>query len=174
MTTYVGLLRGINVGGNNKLPMADLRALCEGAGFTDVRTYVQSGNVVFGAKGAEKTVAQKLHGAIAAATGLDLVLTLRTGAELRAIVAGNPFPAISDGTKLHAMFLSAPPGEITVGPDAYPPDTYVVAGREIYLALPDGMGRSKLAEVLGRQKALKGATARNWKTVLALTEMASA
>lgn len=173
MTTYAALLRGINVGGNNKVPMADLRALCLGLGYDNVETYIQSGNVVFDASGAEAEVVAAMEAALLETFALTLSVVLRSAAELAGIVARNPFPNQADGTKLHVTCFASPLPAAKVAkldPALAPPDTFVIDGRNMYLHLPGGMGTSKLAVHIG-QKLGKLGTSRNWNTVLKLVEM---
>jgi uncharacterized protein (DUF1697 family) len=172
----VALLRGVNVGGRNSLPMADLREIASACGYEDVRTYIQSGNLVLSATGGAKAVARTLEEAIASRTSVASDVVVRTAAELDAIVKGNPFLARGeDPAHLHVLF-SAHPIEAS-GPlsdlDAYRPDEAVVAGRELYLFLPNGLGRSKLAADVTGRKGPRG-TVRNWRTVQKLVEMAAA
>jgi len=174
MTTYLALLRGINVGGNNKLPMATLKTLCEGIGATGVATYIQSGNVVFDLpKATPAVVADALETAIADALGKAIPVVVRTGAQVRATVAAMPYPTEGvDPTTLHVAFLAAEPTAAAVAALAathFPPNEYVVIGQEVHLRAPDGLGRTKLPDfdrVLGTV-----ATARNWRTVLTLAGM---
>lgn len=173
MTTYAALLRGINVGGNNKVPMADLRALCLGLGYDNVETYIQSGNVVFDASGSEAEVVAAMEAALLETFALTLSVVLRSAAELVGIVARNPFPNDTDGTKLHVTYFASPLPAAMVAkldPALAPPDTFVIDGRNMYLHLPGGMGTSKLAVHIG-QKLGKLGTSRNWNTVLKLVEM---
>ncbi len=173
MTTYAALLRGINVGGNNKVPMADLRALCLGLGYDNVETYIQSGNVVFDASGSEASVTDEMPAALLATFGLSLSVVVRSAAELVEIVARNPFPSETDGTKLHVTCFASPlpaPMVAKLDPALAPPDAFVIDGRDMYLHLPGGMGTSKLAVHIG-QKLGKLGTSRNWNTVLKLVEM---
>jgi uncharacterized protein (DUF1697 family) len=172
VTVYVGLLRGVNVGTGTKLPMADLRAAAEGCGFTDVRTYVQSGNVVFRTSGSGAAVASSLRAAVReVAPHLDPAVALRTATRLQAVVDGCPFP---DPAKVHVTFLveGARPRPLPEGLDRFAPEAVVVHGREVYLFLPDGIGRSKLAAALTRGGAGAEGTTRNWRTVTALLAMA--
>jgi uncharacterized protein (DUF1697 family) len=171
MPTYVGLLRGVNVGGKNKLPMADLRALVESLGHTEVTTYIQSGNIVFTSA---KTVAPKtLETAITEAFGFEITVVLRTSAELAKVVKANPF-AGADPSKMHVGFMAAKPAKAVVAKiDAarFEPDEFAVRGAELYLYLPNGMGRAKLPDYLGRQLKIP-TTVRNWNTVIKLLELA--
>jgi uncharacterized protein (DUF1697 family) len=179
-TTYVALLRGINVGGNNKLPMKDLAALVGACGGRDVRTYIQSGNVVFGASAGtdEKTLASKLAKRIAADHGLAIPVVLRTAAELAQVAERNPFLAAGKAIEtLYVMFLADTPGKAaiaTLDPRRSPPDELAVVGREVYLHLPNGAGRSKLTNAYLDSKLQTVSTARNWRTLLALIEMTRA
>lgn len=177
MTVYVALLRGINVGGHNKLAMADLRATATACGFGDVQTYIQSGNVVFTARLGAAKVATRFHDAILAESGVDSRVVLRTAADLGAIVADNPFLARGVDTKLvHVSFMyeESTPTLDAVDAKIYAPDEVEVLGAHAYLHTPDGMGQSKLAnESMMRKLGIEG-TARNWRTVTMLAEMAAA
>jgi uncharacterized protein (DUF1697 family) len=178
-STVIALLRGINVGGKNKLAMAELRSIAAEAGFPGSTTHVQSGNIVLPSVPAGKvgSVAEVLHAAIAEATGLDVPVITRTASEWRAIIDANPFPAAAaDGTKLHVIVLDGPASSKLKAFDGAPfaPDELSVSEREVYLSLPDGMGRSKLAVAMQRADTAKSGTARNWRTVLALAELAEA
>ena len=175
MTTYVALLRGINVGGNNKVPMADLRAMCLGLGYDNVETYIQSGNVVFDTAVSEAAIASDMEAGLLSTFGLTLSVVVRSAAELVEIVARNPFPSETDGTKLHVTCFASPLAAAMVAkldPSFSPPDTFVLDGRDMYLHLPGGMGASKLAVHIG-QKLGKLGTGRNWNTVLKLVEMST-
>jgi uncharacterized protein (DUF1697 family) len=180
---YVALLRGINVGGNNKVAMADLRDIVSGLGHTEVATYIQSGNVVFTATECDTSVlAEQLERAIAATlpVGPQVVVVHRD--ELAAIVSANPYPDQSNHKLLHAFFLREPAGpgvEVDIAEaqakarDKGSRDEAQLIGRVVYLHTPDGFGRSELAARLGRVKTLTslGVTARNWATVQKLLAM---
>jgi uncharacterized protein (DUF1697 family) len=177
----IALLRGINVGGNKKLPMARLRALCEQQlGWSDVKTYVQSGNVVFGAPdGSEpRALADALERAIVAEFGFDSLVTVRTRDELAAIVEANPLGAsAAEGKFFHVVFLSeaVDPGAVArIVPDDHAPEAYALIGRELYLKTPEGLSQSKLARVLVERPLRVRATSRNWRTVATLLELADA
>jgi uncharacterized protein (DUF1697 family) len=175
VTTYVALLRGINVGGNNKVSMVDLRSMCLGLGYDNVETYIQSGNVVFDAAASEASVVAAVKAGLLSTFGLTLSVVVRSAAELIEIVQHNPFPAETDGTKLHVTCFASPLAEAMVAkldPSFSPPDTFVFRGRDMYLHLPGGMGTSKLAVHIG-QKLGKLGTSRNWNTILKLAEMSS-
>jgi uncharacterized protein (DUF1697 family) len=168
---HVGLIRAINVGGRHRLPMAELRAFLESSGFAEVRTYLQSGNVVFASAGAVEPAA--LEAALSEKFGFEITVVLRTPSEMRRIVAGNPFPSI-EPTKLHVAFMvEAPPSTSVEGLDvgAFAPEQVVLRGRDAYLHLPGGMGRARLPSwLLGRLGAR--ATVRNWSTVTTLADLA--
>jgi len=172
----VALLRGINLGPQRRLAMADLRAVVEGLGHTDVRTYLQSGNVVFCP--ARRAPAEALERALTAAirdvTKLDVPVLVRTAAQMQAVVGANPYP-VTDPTKVVVTFLAAPPPAALAAFDQEPfaPDRFHLHGREVYLELPDGQARSKLVEALWKQHLDERATARNWRTVEALATMSA-
>ena len=174
--TYVALMRGINVGGKNKLPMKDLAAIFTGLGCRNVRTYIQSGNVVFDAPA---EVARKLASQVAANInkqfGLTVPVVLRDGEEMARVITGNPFLATGlDEKSLHVMFLADRPTPNAVAEldhNRSAPDEFQVVGREIYLHLPNGAGNSKLTNVYFDSKLGTISTARNWATTLALFEM---
>ncbi len=176
MNVYISFLRGVNVGGHNKIKMDALRDLYRKLGFHDPRTYVQSGNVVFGAK--EKDLKAKvLEDAIEKAFGFRPGVILRTAAELRRTVDRNPF-ANRDGVNpslLLVSFLADAPGEKALAAlRAAPigPEELHACGREIFIYFPDGMGRSKFPWA-SMDKLLKTtATGRNLRTVTTLLNMA--
>jgi uncharacterized protein (DUF1697 family) len=172
---YVALLRGVNVGGARKLPMKELVPALEELGLEDVATYIQSGNVVFrGPAGKAKVVAQ-LERAIERGFGLDVTVMLRTAAELDRVVGGNPFA--DDEANVHVAFLDRRPAAAAVkklDPDRSPPDELEVRGTEVYLHFPNGYGRTKLGgDYLERVLGVR-ATARNWRTVTKMLELAKA
>lgn len=173
---HVLLLRGINVGGRNELAMARLREIAEGCGFERVTTYVQSGNLVVSARPARSAaVADRLRGALADATGLDVRVVGRTRKELAAVVNASPFEKRSDDpAKLHVVFTERalrPSALAGLDLASYAPEEARVVGGHLYLFLPGGMGRSRLAADLAR-KGPQGGTARNWRTVTKLLEIA--
>lgn len=170
----IALLRAINVGTGRKVPMADLRALMEEAGATNVRTYIQSGNVVFDHDQTDDAVlAADLEARLEAAFGFAIPVLLRTPADLEALVAANPFPGTEPTRPLVSFLLDAPPAGAFDGIDAaaFAPEAFLLAGREIYLHLPDGSGRAKLPQALARAHRT-AETTRNWRTVLTLLELA--
>lgn len=176
MTRWVALLRGVNVGGANKVPMAGLRTLLEGLGHTEVATYLQSGNAVLTSRETDPTVlATGIEGAITDRLGLRVAVLVRTRDELAAVAAANPFPAAgADPAHLHAVFLPGPVDDAVLErlaplrDGAYAPEELRPGDRVLYLHLPDGMGRSRLAVDLGkggRTSPGRDATTRNWRTV---------
>lgn len=173
---YAALMRGINVGGNNMIPMKDLTGLFIEAGCSDVRTYIQSGNVVFRATA---TVIKGLHAAIERALikrfGAAVPLVLRSQAELAACELSNPyFTKDADPARLVVMFLDREPTAAaiaTLDPARSPPDEFVVRGRDIYIRCPNGLGRSKLTNAYFDGKLKVVSTGRNWNTVVKLLAM---
>ncbi|MEU9938579.1 DUF1697 domain-containing protein [Streptomyces lavendulae] len=175
---YAALLRGINVGGNKKVPMAELRAVLEGLGHGDVQTYLQSGNAVFSsAEGDPEVLARGLEAAIEGHFGFRVPCLVVDGGYLAAVAGACPFPAAElEGRQLHATFFSAQPGPerfAALDGAAYLPEEYRLGDRVLYLYAPDGLGRSKLAEALARPAVVKGldVTTRNWNTVAKLVEL---
>jgi uncharacterized protein (DUF1697 family) len=175
-TTHVALLRGVNLGGKNKLPMSDLRELFVAAGAANVRTYIQSGNVVFDTDpGASARLAELITEQIREGFGIRTTLVLRTADQVQQVLAENPF--LKNGVpvdELHVAFLSSRPSPERVSaldPDRSPPDEFVVRGQEIYLRFPNGAARSTLTADYFDSKLKTTATARNWRTVTKLLEM---
>lgn len=178
-TRYAALLRGINVGGHKKVPMAELREVLSELGHTDVATHLQSGNAVFSTEedDGERALAADLERAIAGRFGFAVDCLVRDGAYLRAIVDDCPFPAAElEGRQLHVTYFSAPvtPARFAaVDAAEFAPEAFRLGDRALYLYAPDGLGRSRLADVLARPALLKGtvATSRNWNTVRRLAEL---
>lgn len=169
MSVHVALLRAINVGGTGMLAMADLRAICEALGFSDVKTYIQSGNVLFRSGLPAPDAAAKLDAALGERLGKAPGVMIRDGQQLQVIADASPFPDARSNL-LHVVFLpSAAPTDALgklVAPDG---EEVHVAGHEIYVHYPNGSGRSKL-----KLPALKAGTARNLNTVRKLAELAKA
>lgn len=170
------LLRGINLGPTKRVPMADLRALFSGAGFDDVRTYVQSGNVVLSADAPPEELERRSERLISERFGFDVPVIVRTRDELAAVVERDPLgEVVSDPKRYQVSFLAAELDERLVeqlADVAAPGERLVVDGRELYAWHPDGVARSKLwAKLAGTGLGVK-ATARNWTTVTTLLEMA--
>jgi len=166
MTVFVALLRAVNVGGTGKLPMRDLVAMCEQAGYRNVRTYIASGNAVFASGAREAAVKAKLEDALQAYAGKPVGVLVRTADELAAVLAANPFPD-APPNKVVAVFLDKAPdpgaADAVTGRknEAVRPGT-----REIYVHYPDGQGPSKL-----KIPAAAQGTARNMNTVAKLVAM---
>ncbi|WP_149826158.1 DUF1697 domain-containing protein [Streptomyces tailanensis] len=181
MTTYAALLRGINVGGNKKVPMADLRALLDGLGYDAVATYLQSGNAVFTAdRGDEDSLAAEITAAIEKRFGFTVDVLVRDHAYLEAVREACPFPAAElEGKQLHVTYFSeavTPDRFSAIDQQAFLPEEFKLGDRALYLYAPEGLGRSKLAETLAKPRLTKGliATSRNWNTVVKLAELTKA
>ncbi|MFF1685330.1 MULTISPECIES: DUF1697 domain-containing protein [unclassified Streptomyces] len=178
---YAALLRGINVGGSRKVPMARLRPLIEGLGHGDVRTYLQSGNATFtSGHGDEESLAAELSAAIEKEFGFPVDVIVRDHAYLASVADACPFPVDSlEGRQLHVTYFSGPVGPerfASVDPAEFAPEDFRLGPRALYLYAPGGLGRSKLGAVLSRPALNKGliATSRNWNTVVKLVEMTGA
>ena len=170
MTRYLALLRGINVGGKNVLPMAALRDALVHAGYGGVATYIQSGNVVLSSSTALKSL--DIANVITVKFGIDIAVMIRTEREIEATLANNPFAAAAPKT-VHVGFLSDPVHSDALEDfdgDSFNPDRFAVHPREIYFELPNGMGNAKLVPAL--QRRIKNPmTVRNLQTVQKLAEM---
>jgi uncharacterized protein (DUF1697 family) len=172
-TMYAALLRGVNVGGRGKISMPELVRVFESLGHEEVRSYIQSGNVVFRSTVSNPArVSAALERAVAESLGLETRVIVRTHSELEAIAAGSPFDE-----DLHVVFLDSAPEPAAVAalaPDRSPGDRFEVAGREVYLSLASGAGRTKLTlDWLERGLGVAG-TQRNWNTLLRLVELTAA
>ncbi|HUO72912.1 MAG TPA: DUF1697 domain-containing protein [Solirubrobacteraceae bacterium] len=178
MERQIALLRGINLGPHNRVSMPDLRDLLSGAGMGDVRTYVQSGNVVLSSHLSPEALARQCQSLITACFGLDIAVVVRTRDELAEIVALNPLGQVAENPKRYQVsFLSAPLAPATVEnlrSLAAPSERLVASGRELYAWHPDGVARSKLWGRLAGRSLGVTATARNWTTVTTLLSMADA
>jgi uncharacterized protein (DUF1697 family) len=177
MARYVALLRGINVGPRNRVAMPALREALEVAGFEDVRTYVQSGNVVLGSRAKPETVRRKVEQVVADRFALEIPVVVRTRAELAAVVKRNPLGKVATEPKRYQVsFLSAKLSAKVVREleeVAAPEEQVVVSGREVYAWHPKTIARSKLwAKLAGKDLGVT-ATSRNWATVEALLELAA-
>lgn len=182
MTSALALLRGINVGGNRKVPMAELRGCVEAAGHSRVATLLNSGNVVLtlrdGADGrgvdVHASLAAEVTDGLRARLGFDVAVVVRTRAEIDAVIAANPFPeaAHDDPAHLVVMFYATP---VSVDPAfdaaAYGRERAVWAGSDAYLHYPDDIGHSKLTPVVLTRATGQAGTGRNWRTVLALRDL---
>ena len=177
--TFAALIRGINVGGRNKISMAELRSVFSSLGHEDVTTLIQSGNVVFRSDaGDEAAIARELEDRLADDFGLAVSVLVRRPSELALVAGGNPFlEGETDLSRLHVLFLDAAPAAGLVAgldPGRSAPDRFAVHGREIYLHCPNGSGRSRLTTAYFESRLGVRATARNWNTVLRLVELAHA
>jgi len=179
LTTHIALLRAVNVGGRGKVAMADLRALVADLRFEAPRSMLQSGNLVFRSEPTGATLEALLERETKARLGLATDYIVRTGAEWERIVAANPFAPMArdDPSHLLVMSLKSPPDAVSLeGLRAWIPgrETIEAAGRELYIAYPDGIGASKLTgAVIERRLGTRGA-ARNWNTVTKLAALAGA
>lgn len=169
MSTFIALLRAVNVGGTGKLPMAELKATCEDAGFTDVKTYIQSGNVVFNSKRTASGVLKSLSDALAARVGREIRVLLRTREEMHAIVEANPFPAAPPSRVIVMFYPQAPPKSLVAQVEPPGGEQLHLSNRELYVYYINGQGRSKL-----RVPQAEFATGRNINTLSTLASMADA
>ncbi len=173
--THIALLRGINVGAKARLPMRDLVAIFQGAGAENVRTYIQSGNVLFTSPAPEPLVAA-VTAEIAARFGYPGRIVLRSAAEFHQAWAVNPFAQPgSPEAALHVYFLADQPAKAAIAqldPARSPGDSFAVVGREVYLNLPNGMASTRLTNAYFDSQLKTVSTARNWKTVRALLALA--
>ncbi|MER7170293.1 DUF1697 domain-containing protein [Streptomyces mesophilus] len=176
--TYAALLRGINVGGRAKVPMAELRTLLTGLGYGEVRTHLQSGNAFFSAaEGDERSLEADLTSAIERHFGFPVACLVRDHTYLKAVAEACPFPAADlEPKQLHVTYLSQQPDPgryAELDQAGFLPEEFRLGDRCVYLYAPDGLGRSKLGEILSRPRMTKGmiATTRNWNTVTKLVEL---
>lgn len=179
MAVFIGLLRGVNVGGHGKIKMEALRAACSAAGFTGATTHLQSGNVVFASRSADRErVAKRLAASIVEACGVVTEVILRTPAEMQDVVTRNPF-AKREGLNpswLLVMFLASDPdpdASATLVAKHTGPEEIHVSGRELFLYYGTGIGPSKLTSVVLERRLGTRGTARNWNTVGALLGIAA-
>jgi uncharacterized protein (DUF1697 family) len=176
ISTYVALLRGVNVGGKNKVPMKVLAQMFVEAACADVRTYIQSGNVVFRAAEVKtEKLPDVIAKGIAEVFGFRVPVVVRSVAEMAGVIENNPFlKAGASEETLYVLFLSTKPEAEQIAaldPDRSPPDRFVVHDREIYMQLPNGVADSKLTNAYFDSKLATMCTGRNWRTVLKLYEM---
>jgi len=175
MARYALLIRGINVGKKNSLPMAELRKMLSDLGCSGVQTYVQSGNAVFETKLSESALSKAIESSLSKYMGRPIATTLRSKAQLQAIVDANPFSEVADKPAyLCVTFLSHAPTKAEIAPlhaQDWAPELFKVEGKEIYTWHPNGQARSALAEALGKLRLRGAVTTRNWNTVQKLLEM---
>lgn len=166
MKSFVALLRAVNVGGTGKLPMSELKAMCETAGFAEVRTFIASGNVVFKSAKSEPAIKAALEASLQRYAGKPVGVLVRSAEELAAVLKANPFPKAAPNRTV-AIFLDKPPGAKALAEITGQAGEEVRLGkREIYVHYGDGMGKSKL-----KIKAAADGTARNMNTIAKLTAL---
>lgn len=177
MTDWVAMVRSVNVGGRNRLPMADFRAVLTDLGFDSVRTYLQSGNAVFGASGSARTVARSIEDRLTSDFGLQVPVLVRSARQLDAVVAATPYAAfVSEPTTVHVTFLSTRPAAgaeraLSERSGTFGDDHFEVIGTEVHLHCPGGYGETKLTNTYLERALGVAATTRNWKSVLALASL---
>lgn len=173
MAAYAILLRAVNVGGRS-VPMATFRQVLEDLGYADVRTYLQSGQAVARTPASAKEVERAVQDSLKTATGMDIDVLVRSAQQLQKIIERAPFDDEPPATTKHVVFLKAAGDAKELKDfegDRFAPEKLVVNGTEIYLSLPDGMGRSKLAAAVSTRQKKARATTRNWNTVTALRDL---
>jgi uncharacterized protein (DUF1697 family) len=169
MQAFIALLRAVNVGGTGKLPMTELKVICEACGFKSVRTYIASGNVVFQSAKSEAQVKAVLEVGLAAYFGKPVGVIVRTAAEMAAVLAENPFPKMPGNCTVACFLDGPPPADTMKNATGRIREELRLGKREVYIYYPDNMGESKL-----KFPAAKVGTARNMNTVAKLAEMAAA
>ena len=167
MTRFVALLRAVNVGGTGKMPMSALTGICERLGYTNVRTYIASGNVVFDTAVSELEVVTDLETALAAYAGKPVGVLVRTGAQMAQVLANSPFPGLAGNRTLAIFLASSPPADALDAMTGRQDEQVALGYREIYVHYGEGMASSKL-----KIPAAKTGTARNMNTVAKLSQMA--
>ncbi|MDP5121254.1 MAG: DUF1697 domain-containing protein [Spirosomaceae bacterium] len=175
MQTYIAILRGINVGGKRKILMADLKALFAEMGFSEIETYIQSGNVFFKAKRQENSeLAQSISSKIQQQYEFDVPVIVKTATELQNAFAENPFVDSAEIEQLHVTFLSEIPVENKLQEIAsldFSPDQFQIVGENVYLKCVNKYHQTKLSNNFFEKKLGVSATTRNWKTVTKLVEL---
>ncbi|MCB9451117.1 MAG: DUF1697 domain-containing protein [Anaerolineaceae bacterium] len=176
MPVYISLLRGINVGGNKKIRMAELKALYESLGFTNVQTLLQSGNVIFETAADPAQLAAQIEAGVFNTFGFESKIILRTCADLRAVVEHAPYTAeqLAEPSKALVTFLATAPGDTAIQTllnDHQGPEVLQVVGQELFVFYTDGAGRSKLTNVFIEKRLKTTGTARNWNTILKLLNL---
>lgn len=168
MQTLIALLRAVNVGGTGKLPMAGLRSMAEAAGLSDVRTYIQSGNLLCSSSDEPIAVKETLEGCLETYAGKPVGVVMRTAEEMQQVLDSNPFPD-AEPSKVGVLFLDgSPPSQTIEGAKGQTDEEIKLGHREIFVHYPSGMGRTKL-----RLAAMSNGTIRNINTVAKLVNMAS-
>ena len=167
MAAFIALLRAVNVGGTGKLPMSELEAMCEEIGFTSVRTYIASGNVVFVSRKSEPAIKSALEKRLAAYAGKPVGVMVRSAAEMARVVPDNPFPKAAPNRVIASFLDRAPSAEALAGIRGRADEEVRLGRREIYAHYPGGQGTSNLII-----PATATGTGRNMNTVAALAKMA--
>jgi uncharacterized protein (DUF1697 family) len=168
MAAFIALLRAVNVGGTGKLPMSELKSMCEELGFTSVRTYIASGNVVFISRKSEAAIKSALEKRLAAYAGKPVGVLVRSAAEMAEVSAKNPFPKAAPNRTMAIFLDEAPPEDAIAAVRGRKDEEIKLGKREIYVHYGEGMAKSKLVI-----PAAKAGTARNMNTVATLAEMAA-
>jgi len=178
MTKYITILRGINVGGARKVPMANLKVACEKSGFRNVQTYIQSGNVIFESdkKESNANLEQRIQESITETFGFDVPVIVRTAEEWTESIANNPFWKEKDADidRLHLTFLKDLPDPEKlerINTFAFPPDKFEIIGKDVFVFCSAGYSDSKFTNQCFESKLGVQTTTRNWKTVMKLNEM---
>ncbi len=177
MTTYIAILRGINVSGHKMMKMEALRRLCEALGFKMVQTYIQSGNIIFNfSKAKSEELEKKIAFKILEEFKFEVPVLVMEADEVIAAIKNNPFvnKKLIDLTKLHVTFLAEEPEQAAVSKirsEDYAPDEFMIHGKTVYLYCPGGYGNTKLSNNFFERTLKVMATTRNWKTVNALGSM---
>lgn len=180
MKTFISILRGINVSGQKKVLMTDLKALYESLGFQEVTTYIQSGNVIFKTdeRLSNQDIAKKIEKAILEKYNFDVPVIIRSIEEIKNLISANPFLKETDINveKLHVTFLAGAPGKASLESIKnfdYLPDKFVILGQEVFLYCPFSYGETKLSNKFFENQLKISATTRNWKTINKLLEIAA-
>jgi uncharacterized protein (DUF1697 family) len=171
METYIALLRGINVSGQKMIKMGDLIKALEELNFSNIRTYIQSGNIIFQSDKTDPSqLAVKISGKISDHFRFEVPVVIRTLAELEQVSENNPFllSRNEDVNKFHVTFLAEGPDPVDlkkIEENSFLPDEFIISGKEVYLFCPNGYGRTKLTNTFFENKLKSTATTRNWKTI---------
>ena len=168
MGSFVALLRAVNVGGTGKLPMSELKAMCETLGFTSVRTYIASGNVVFASRKSESAIKRDLEKALAAYAGKPVGVMIRSAADMAQVASDNPFAKLAANRTMAIFLDDAPPKDTLAHVRGQKDEKIKIGKREIYVHYGEGMGKTKLVI-----PAAKSGTARNMNTFAVLADMAA-
>jgi len=168
MTRYVAFLRAVNVGGTGRLPMAELRTMCEAVGFTNVRTYIASGNVVFDSKLAEASVKSRLERCLEEYAGKPVGVAVRTREELAQVLTANPFKSAAPNRTVAIFLDTPPPADALTHASGQREEEMALGAREIYVHYNNGMADTKL-----KIPAARTGTARNMNTIAKLVDMAN-